>query len=43
MTVDSLPGSPLVKTLCLVVLAVLALSAGYAVVQSLVNFQSIGV
>jgi hypothetical protein len=37
------PDSTLTKVLCLVVLAVLAISAGYAVVISLTNFSAIGV
>ena len=37
------PDSTLTKVLCLVVLAVLAIVAGYAVVMSLTNYSSIGV
>ena len=35
--------STLPKVLCLVVLAVLAIAAGYAVVMSLTNYSAIGV
>jgi peroxiredoxin family protein len=37
------PDSTLIKVLCLVVLAVLASAAGYAVVISLTNYSAIGV
>ena len=37
------PDSTLAKVLCLVVLAVLAVAAGYAVVMSLINYSAIGV
>jgi hypothetical protein len=37
------PDSTLVKVLCLVVLAVLAMAAGYALVISLTNYSAIGV
>jgi hypothetical protein len=37
------PDSPLAKVLCLVVLAVLAIAAGYAVVIGLINYSAIGV
>ena len=37
------PNSMLSKVLCLVVLAVLAVAAGYAVVMSLTNYSAIGV
>lgn len=37
------PDSTLTKVLCLVVLAVLAIAAGYAVVISLTNYSTIGV
>jgi hypothetical protein len=37
------PDSMLAKALCLVVLAVLAIVAGYAVVISLTNYGAIGV
>lgn len=40
---DLRPGSTLVRTLCLVVLAVLAIAAGYAVALSLANFNAISV
>ena len=43
MTPDAFPGSALARTLCLVVLAVLALAAGYAVALSLANFNAISV
>jgi hypothetical protein len=41
MTPESFPGSMLGRALCLAVLLILALAAGYAVVQSLVNFKAI--
>ena len=37
------PDSTLTKVLCLVVLAVLAIAAGYAVVMSVTNYSAIGV
>ena len=37
------PDSTLTKVLCLVVLAVLAIAAGYAVVMSFTNYSAIGV
>jgi hypothetical protein len=37
------PDSMLAKTLCLVVLAVLAMAAGYAVAMSLTNYSAISV
>jgi hypothetical protein len=37
------PDATLTKVLCLVVLAVLAIAAGYSVVMSLVNYSAIGV
>jgi hypothetical protein len=37
------PDSPLAKVLCLVVLAVLAIAAGYAVVIGLTSYSAIGV
>jgi hypothetical protein len=37
------PDSTLAKVLCLVVLAVLAMAAGYAIVMSLTNYSAIGV
>jgi hypothetical protein len=37
------PDSTLTKVLCLVVLAVLAIAAGYAVIMSLTNYIAIGV
>ncbi len=37
------PDSTLTKVLCLVVLAVLAIAAGYAVAMSLTNYSAIGV
>ena len=37
------PDSTLTKVLCLVVLAVLAIAAGYSVVMSLINYSAIGV
>jgi hypothetical protein len=43
MTTDSLPGSMLAKTLCVVVLTVLLVAAGYAVLLSLANFRAISV
>jgi hypothetical protein len=36
------PDSTLAKVLCLVVLAVLAIAAGYSVVMSLINYSAIG-
>jgi len=41
MTPESFPGSTLGRVLCIVVLLVLAIAAGYAVVQSLTNFRAI--
>jgi hypothetical protein len=38
-----MPDSTLVKVLCLAVLAVLAMAAGYALVISLTNYSAIGV
>ena len=37
------PDSTLAKALCMVVLAVLAIVAGYAVVMSFTNYSAIGV
>lgn len=37
------PDSTLTKVLCLVVLAVLAIAAGYAVTISVTNYSAIGV
>jgi hypothetical protein len=37
------PDATLAKVLCLVVLAVLAIAAGYAIVMSLTNYSAIGV
>ena len=37
------PDSTLTKVLCLVVLAVLAIAAGYSVVMSLIHYSAIGV
>lgn len=41
MTPESLPGSTLGRVLCVVVLVVLVIAAGWAVVQSLTNFRAI--
>jgi hypothetical protein len=37
------PDSTLTKVLCLVVLAVLAIAAGYSVAMSFINYSAIGV
>ena len=43
MSPESFPGSMLGRALCVFVLLILAIAAGYAVVQSLTNFQAIAV
>jgi hypothetical protein len=43
MSPESFPGSLLGRALCVVVLLILAIAAGYAVVLSLANFQAITV
>ena len=43
MAVVLMPGSGLAKALCFVVLAVLAIAAGFAVALSLANFNAISV
>ena len=43
MSPESFPGSLLGRALCVFVLLILAIAAGYAVVLSLANFQAIAV
>ena len=43
MTPESFPGSMLGRALCVLVLLILAIAAGFAVAQSLANFQAITV